>query len=179
MPALQARCLRCAFELQVHVVQGEELVGGGPRHRVHEDRLVTRLRQSSLAAVARAECQHRAEAVVVRCLQTEAPHVGVPWQILVRGSTIAGGRPRRGTQPVPRPRDMKNSPLVRGVAGSRPRSMNKVRCRLDQNIEQRCCDKRELGRNARDGPLQTWHARISPGTLSRSCSALGTRQETQ
>ena len=71
MPALQARRLRHALVLQVRIAQGEELVGGGTRHRVHEDREVARLRQSSLAAVARAQCQHRADAVVVRCLQKE------------------------------------------------------------------------------------------------------------
>ena len=66
MPALQARRLCHALVLQVRVAHGEELVGGGTRHRVHEDREVARLRQSSLAAVAHAQCQHRADAVVVR-----------------------------------------------------------------------------------------------------------------
>ena len=65
--------------LQVRIAQGEELVGGGTRHRVHEDREVARLRQSSLAAVAHVQRQQRADAVVVRCLQEGAPHVGVPW----------------------------------------------------------------------------------------------------
>ena len=48
MPALQARRLRRALVLQVRIAQGEELVGGGTRQRVHEDREVARLRQSSL-----------------------------------------------------------------------------------------------------------------------------------
>ena len=63
MPALQARRLRRALVLQVRNAQGEELVGGGTRHRVHEDRGVARLRQSSHAAVAHAQRQHRADAV--------------------------------------------------------------------------------------------------------------------
>ena len=48
MPALQARRLRHALVLHVHVAQSEA-VGGGTRYRVHENREV---RQSSLAAVA-------------------------------------------------------------------------------------------------------------------------------
>ena len=101
MPALQACCLRRAFVLQVHVARCEELVGGRPRHRVHEEREVARLRQSSLAAVAHVHCQERADAVVVRCLQERAPHVGLPWQLRIRGGTIAGGRPRRGRNSCP------------------------------------------------------------------------------
>ena len=75
MPApLQARRWCHALVLQVRIAQGEELVSGGTRHRVHEDREVARLRQSSCAAVTHAQCQHRADAVVVRCLQKGAPH---------------------------------------------------------------------------------------------------------
>ena len=74
MPALQACSLRRAFVLQVHVAQGEELVGRRPRHRVHEKREVARLRQSSLAALAHVHRQERADAVAVRCLQEGAPH---------------------------------------------------------------------------------------------------------
>ena len=93
-PALQACCLRRAFVFQVHVAHREELVGGRPRHRVHEEREVARLRQSSHAAVAHVHRQERADAVVVRCLQEEAPHVGVPWHFVVRGDRFAGGRLR-------------------------------------------------------------------------------------
>ena len=43
--------------------------------------------------------------------------------------------------------------------------------------------KRELGRNARDGPLVLTWSRLGTQDFSRntveSCSALGTRQETQ
>ena len=38
LPALQSCCLRRAFVLQVHVAQREELIGGRPRHLVHEER---------------------------------------------------------------------------------------------------------------------------------------------
>ena len=80
----------------------QELVGGGTRQRVHEDREVARLRQSSLAAVAHAQCQHRADAVAVCCLQVGAPHVGVPWQILVRGASHRWRQTPPRTQLVPR-----------------------------------------------------------------------------
>ena len=38
MLALQACCLQRAFVLQVHVAQRGELIGGRPRHQVHEER---------------------------------------------------------------------------------------------------------------------------------------------
>ena len=50
----------------------------------------------SLAAVAHVHCQERADAVVVRCLHKRAPHVGLPWHLLVRGETIAGTTPPEG-----------------------------------------------------------------------------------
>ena len=129
MPALQARRLRRALLLQVHVAHGEEIVGGGTRHQVHENREVARLRQSSLAAVAHA---HRASSLVADPSKD----------------------PARGTS-----RAMK-LPLVRVVTGGRPRQGPGLR--LDQNIKQRCCTKRELGRKRKNwAPDATW---TRPGT---------------
>ena len=135
MPALQARCLR-ETSLLSHNVRNWT---AGARHQVHKEREVARLRQCCIAAVAHAHCQKRANAVVVRCLQKRAPHVGLSWQILIRKETIAGGRPRRDATRATT-RDMK-LPLVRGDAGGSA-ELEQVRRRLDQNIEQRCCDKK-------------------------------------
>ena len=47
--------------------------------------------------MARDHCQNTADAVVVTLPPgAEAPHVGLPWNLLVRGDRFAGGRPRCG-----------------------------------------------------------------------------------
>ena len=61
-------------------------------------------------------------------------------------------------------------PLVRGDTGGNA-EIEQVRRRLDQNIEQRCCDKKEAGQKrkkwhpVRHGP--DWARETSPGKLSR------------
>ena len=54
---------------------------------------------------------------------------------------------------------------------------------LDQNIEQRCCDKKGAGQKTREmGPGATWTRLGTQNFLRntvRTCSALGPRQETQ
>ena len=136
-----------AFVLQMHVTQREELVGGRPRHQVHEEREVARLRQSSLAAVAHVHRQERADAVGVRCLQEEAPHVGVP------GSSSS-----------------EESRLEHSDADGKA-ELELVRRRLAKTSRSAAATKRELRRNARNGPLMRhgpdWARRTSPGILSR------------
>ena len=52
-------------------------------------------------------------------------------------------------------------PLVRGVAGSRAK-LEQVRRRVDQNIEQRCGTKKELGRKRKNwAPGATWSRLLS------------------
>ena len=160
MPALQARYQRRALVLHVHVAQGEELVGGRTRHWVHENREVARLRQSSLAAVARVHRQQRADAVVVRCLQEGEPHVGVPWQVLEEAPSLAADTAEDATRGTSRAMKL---PQARG--------------------EHCCCATGSWAEKARIGPLVQhgagWARKTSPGILSSRAVRLDTRQETQ
>ena len=127
MPALSACCLRRAFVLPVHVAQREELIGGRPRHRVHEEREVARLRQSSLAAVAHVHRQERADDVVVRCLQEGAHMLECP------GSSSS------------------EEPASTSAAARDTISSRLERSDADGKAERGLV--RELGRYARNGPL--------------------------
>ena len=94
MPALQARRLRITLRSEIHVTEREGTVGGRARNQILEELEVARLRQRSLA-VAHAHAQETANAVVVRCLKERAPHVGLPWHLVISGDRLAGCRNRR------------------------------------------------------------------------------------
>ena len=152
LPALQACCLRHTFVLKVHAAPREELVGGRARHRVDDEREVARLRQRCLAAVAHNHCQVAANAVVVRCLKEQAPHVGLTWQLLIR-DLFAGERLRR---------EDNWCCVARHKATMTERSSS--------------------GWMRRAAPLVTWTRRGTEKHFTKNtiwpCSALGTRQET-
>ena len=164
MPALQARRLRHALVLQVRIAQGEELVGGGTRHRVHEDREVARLRQCSLAAVAHAQCQHRADAVVVRSLRRGHHMLECPGKSSSEGSRRLAADPAVETQLVPTSRDMARTPGWSTALLAVGSSLKQVRRRLDQNIDAPLLPAKSWAETREMGPwcdmVQTGHARF-------------------
>ena len=173
MPALSACCLRRAFVLPVHVAQREELIGGRPRHRVHEEREVARLRQSSLAAVARVHRQERADDVVVRCLQEGAHMLECPGSSSSEEPASLAADPAEDSTSAAA-RDTISSRLERSDAdGKAERGL--VRRRLVTTSRGAAATKKELGRYARNGPLERHGPdsarKTSPGILSGRASA--------
>ena len=117
-------------------------VGGRPRH--WEEHEVARLRQSSLAAVARVHRQERADAVVVRCT-LECPRSSSSEE-----SASQAADPVDCTRAAAR--DIISSRLEHSDADGKA-ELGQVRRRLVETSRSAAATKRELGRIARNGPL--------------------------
>ena len=160
MPALQARRLRLALVVQVCIAQGKDLVGGGARHQVHEDREVARLRQSSLSAstapmlwwyAASKREHHMLECPGKSSSEEKPPLAADPVEDAARATS----------------RDMKNSRWWAALLAAGP-SLNRSGAGSIKTLSTAAATKRELGRNARDGPL----VRHGPDKARKICPGI-------
>ena len=128
-------CARCASQKR------EETVGGRTRNGVHEGRLLARLRQSSLAAVAHAHGQETANAAEVHCLKERAPLVGL--------TLVVGGARQRlkllKTPFVPPHEIFSASELGAHSDAEGNAELGLVETQAQQNITQHCHCKRVDG----------------------------------
>ena len=167
-PALQARRLRNALMLQVRIAQGEEGVGGGTRHRAHEERGVARLRAALLL-------WHMFIAKNAPMLWWYAASRREHHMLVCPGSRS----PQKSASLAADPAVDSTGAAARDIISSQA---GEQRRRLVKTSWSAAATKRTGQKRKKWAPGATWTRRGTQNftrNTVKTCSALGARQETQ